>query len=48
MHLADQPDIHWHLYTILVLENCGGLKSLADKAVADQQEFTVCIIPHTY
>ena len=28
-------DVHWYLYIILVLGNCGGLKGLADKAVAD-------------
>ena len=27
--------IAWYLYIILVLRNCGGLKGLADKAVAD-------------
>ena len=34
-------DIHWYLYVILVLGNCGGLKGLADKAVVDKREFTV-------
>ena len=29
------------MYIISVLGNCGGLKGLADKAVADQREFTV-------
>ena len=38
--LADQLDIHWYLI-VLVLGNCGRLKGLADKAVADQQEFTL-------
>ena len=28
-------DIHWYLYIILVLGNCGRLKSLTDKVVAD-------------
>ena len=23
MHLADKQDIHWYLYVILVLGNCG-------------------------
>ena len=35
MSLADQLDVHWYLYIILVLGSCGGLKGLADKAVAD-------------
>ena len=35
MSLADKPDNHWYLNIILVLKNCGGLKGLADKAVAD-------------
>ena len=28
-------DVHWYLYIILALGNCGGLKGLADKPVAD-------------
>ena len=28
-------DNHWYMYIILVLKNCGGLKVLVDKAVAD-------------
>ena len=28
-------DIHWYLCIILVLGNCGRLKGLTDKAVAD-------------
>ena len=28
-------DVHRYLYIILVLGNCGGLKGLVDKAVAD-------------
>ena len=28
-------DIHWYLYIILVLGNCGGLKGLVDNVVAD-------------
>ena len=35
MNLVDQLDNHWYLYIILVLGNCGGLKGLADEAVAD-------------
>ena len=35
MSLADELNIHWYLYIILVLENCGTLKGLADKAVVD-------------
>ena len=33
--LADQLDIHWYLHIVLVLGNCGQLKVLANKAVAD-------------
>ena len=33
--LADKLDIHWYLYTILILGNCGKLKDLAGKMVAD-------------
>ena len=35
MSLADGLDIHWYLYIIFVLGNCGGLKGLVDKAVVD-------------
>ena len=34
-NMADQLDIYWYLYIILVLGNCGRLKGLADKAVVD-------------
>ena len=34
-HLVDKLDIHWYLYIILVLGNCGGIKGLAAKAVVD-------------
>ena len=27
--------IHWYLYIILVLGNCGGLTGLADKVLVD-------------
>ena len=30
MGLVDYLDIHWYLYIILVLGNCGRLKVLAD------------------
>ena len=46
MSLIDQLDIHWCLYIILVLGNCGRLMSLADKL-----KFTVLQINmyvHTY
>ena len=33
--LADYLDIHCYLYIILLLENCGGLKGLADEVVLD-------------
>ena len=35
MSLVDQLDIHWYLYIILVLGNCGGSKGLSDKVVVD-------------
>ena len=35
MSLADLLDIHWYLYIILVLGNCGRLKGLVYKVVAD-------------
>ena len=35
MSLADELDIHWYLYIILVLGNCGRLEGLTDKVVAD-------------
>ena len=34
-------DSHWYLDIIFVLGNCGGLKGLVDKVVADLREFTV-------
>ena len=39
----DSLDVHWYLYNILVLGNCGRLKGLSEKVVADRQEFTVII-----
>ena len=29
--------IDWYLYIIFVLENCGGLKDLADEVVVDSK-----------
>ena len=46
MSLTDKLDVHWYLYIILVLGNCGRLKGLVDKSVAYYQEFTVlpCVL----
>ena len=41
MSFVDKLDIDWYLDIISVLGNCGGLRGLTDKAVADQQEFAV-------